>query len=71
MDHAQFSSYRVAFERFTACAASDADKKSCAEGWVRDAGPLIYEPDRSRVGGMLEYYVDLLRNPAKRAELCD
>jgi glyoxylase-like metal-dependent hydrolase (beta-lactamase superfamily II) len=71
MDHAQFSLYRKSFDAFAACAASGADKKACAEGWVRDAGPLMAEADRSRVGGMLEYYVDLLRNPAKRAELCD
>ena len=71
MDHAQFSSYRAAFDRLAACAASDAGKQACAEGWVHDAGPLIPESDRGRVGGMLEYYVDLLRNPAKRAELCD
>jgi glyoxylase-like metal-dependent hydrolase (beta-lactamase superfamily II) len=71
MDHAQFGQYRRAFDRFAACAASGAAKSSCADGWVRDAGPLMAEADRSRIGGMLEYYVDLLRNPAKRADMCD
>ena len=71
MDHAQFSSYRAAFDNFVACAASDADKKTCAEAWVANAGPLSAESDRGGIGNMLGYYVDLLRNPAKRAELCD
>ena len=71
MDHAQFSSYRAAFDKFVACAASDADKKTCAEGWVANAGALIAESDRGGIGNMLGYYTDLLRNPAKRAELCD
>lgn len=71
MDHAQFTRYRSAFDKFTACAASDAEKNTCADGWLSDAGPLIAEADRSRLGGMLGYYVDVLRNPAKRAEFCD
>ena len=71
MDHAQFSTYRKAFDNFAGCAASSANPQVCATGWVGDAGALIAEADRSRVGGMLEYYVDLLRNPTRRAELCD
>jgi glyoxylase-like metal-dependent hydrolase (beta-lactamase superfamily II) len=65
LDHAQFKLYRSAFDKFRLCAASTADKKSCAAGWVRDAGALMAEPDRSAVGGMLEYYVDVLRDPTK------
>jgi glyoxylase-like metal-dependent hydrolase (beta-lactamase superfamily II) len=71
MNHAQFSTYRGAFDNFAACAASSADKQACADGWIKDAGELVAEVDRDRVGGMLGYYIDLLRNPAKRAELCD
>lgn len=71
LSHAQFGVYRAAFEQLRACASSDTDKKSCAEGWVRDAGALMAEPDRARVGGMLEYYVDVLRDPARRKDLCD
>jgi len=71
MNHAQFTLYRKAFDNFATCAASAADKKSCADGWIRDAGPLMAEAGRSRAGGMLGYYVDLLRDPAKRAEMCD
>jgi glyoxylase-like metal-dependent hydrolase (beta-lactamase superfamily II) len=71
LTHAQFSSYRTAFDGFVACAATGLDKKRCADGWVRDAGALIAEADRPRIGGMLEYYVDLLRDKGKRAAMCD
>ena len=71
LDHAQFSAYRRSFDAFIACANSDAGKKACAEGWVRDAGPLMDAADRDRVGGMLEYYVDVVRDPGKRAAACD
>ena len=71
MDHAQFTAYRGAFDHFTACAATAVDQQACADGWVKDAGELVSEADRDRIGGMLGYYVDVLRNPAKRAELCD
>ena len=71
LSHAQFTLYRTAFDKFAACAASAADKRACAEGWSADAGSLMAEADRGRVGPMLEYYVDLIRNPAKRAALCD
>ena len=71
MDHAQFTRYRTAFDHFTACAASTNDKQACTDTWVKDAGDLVSEPDRSRIGGMLGYYVDLLRDPKKRTELCN
>ena len=38
---------------------------------MRDAGPLMDAADRDRVGGMLEYYVDVVRDPGKRAAACD
>jgi len=71
LTHAQFSAYRGAFDKLLACAASGADKQACAGGWTRDAGALMEEADRSRVGGMLEYYVDVLRDDERRRELCD
>jgi glyoxylase-like metal-dependent hydrolase (beta-lactamase superfamily II) len=71
LTHAQFSSYRHAFDGLVACAASGLAKERCAEGWVQDAGPLMSESDRTRVGGMLEYYVGLLRDEGKRAAMCN
>ena len=71
MSHPQFTTYRHGFDALVACANSGADKKACADGWVRDVGELLDERDRTRVGGMLEYYVGVLRDPAKRKELCD
>jgi len=71
LTHAQFSAYRGAFDRLLECTASGADKQACAAGWTRDAGALMEEADRARVDGMLEYYVDVLRDEKRRAELCD
>jgi len=70
MDHAQFTQYRHAFDNFVACAGSDASKESCAAAWIKDA-PLLTESDRSHVGGMLSYYVDVVRDSAKQKEFCD
>jgi glyoxylase-like metal-dependent hydrolase (beta-lactamase superfamily II) len=71
MSHEQFATYRRGFDALVACANSGADKKVCAEGWLRDAGELMDESERANVDGMLGYYVDVLRDPAKRKELCD
>jgi glyoxylase-like metal-dependent hydrolase (beta-lactamase superfamily II) len=71
MNHEQFKVYRRGFDALVACANSGADKKVCAEGWLRDAGELMDESERANVDGMLGYYVDVLRDPAKRKELCD
>jgi glyoxylase-like metal-dependent hydrolase (beta-lactamase superfamily II) len=70
MDRAAFASYRRAFDDFVQCAASDADKSSCRDGWIRDASALMEDADRTRVGGMLDYYVDLLRDQDKHRGLC-
>lgn len=37
----QFVIYREAFERLLRCAASDAPKQQCIDGWLRDAGGLF------------------------------
>jgi glyoxylase-like metal-dependent hydrolase (beta-lactamase superfamily II) len=71
MSHEQFKAYRRGFDALVACANSNAEKKACTEGWLRDVGELMDEADRARVDGMLGYYVGVLRDPAKRKELCD
>ena len=73
MTHAQFTTWRGAFDHLLACAASDADAASCKAGWLRDAGPLLHEPaDHALAGTLLEYYLpQVLRAPAaRRARYC-
>lgn len=70
LDHDQFHAYRQAFDGFVQCAAGDSPETDCAAGWVRDAGTLIDESDRTRVDGMLGYYVGVVRDQARQAKLC-
>ena len=71
MDRAAFSTYRKAFDGLLACAGSKADAASCRAAWLRDAGGLAgAEKDSPRTAGMLDYYVQVLRDPDKRREAC-
>jgi glyoxylase-like metal-dependent hydrolase (beta-lactamase superfamily II) len=72
MDHAAYSSYRQAFDAFTACAESDQPTASCVAVWMRRGAAFVaMHPDPKYTEAALAYYVDkILRVPAKRAELC-
>ena len=61
MTRAQFAQYRGAFDRFIACAASQA--QNCGEAWVTDTASLRDPGDEKRARGMIGYYVELLRKP--------
>ncbi len=68
---AEFATYRTAFDRLLACASSQEPKGHCVDGWLRDAGPLLSGEDPKFVGGLVDYYVDLLRADGPRAaKLC-
>ena len=72
MTHAQFATYRHAFDDLLACAAGDATVADCAAGWERELGPLL-PPDQRRLSRLLlDYYVpNVLRaEPAKRDKYC-
>jgi hypothetical protein len=67
MTHAQFSDYRVAFDRLLACAASDAAASTCRAGWMRDADALVPPADHALANALLDYYLEqVLRAPATR-----
>ena len=72
LSHQALSLYRWAFDRLLDCANSASLKGSCADGWVRDAGPLLTTAqDRTRSREYLEYYIDkVLRDPKMQAEYC-
>lgn len=72
MEHATFSSYRRAFDAFTACAESNQPTASCVATWMREGAPFVaMHSDPKYSEEALAYYVDqVLRVPAKRAEYC-
>ena len=72
LSHADFSLYRRAFDRLLDCAAGSSARRSCIDGWLRDAGPLVRTAqERGQAQDYLEYYIDkVLRDRAKQAELC-
>jgi len=72
MDHATFTSYRRAFDAFTACAESAAPTASCVATWMQQGAAFVaMHPDPKYSSEALAYYVDqVLRVPSKRAEYC-
>jgi hypothetical protein len=72
MDHATFSTYRRAFDAFTACAAGSQATASCVAIWMQEGASFVAQhPDAKYSETALAYYVDqVLRVPAKRSEFC-
>jgi glyoxylase-like metal-dependent hydrolase (beta-lactamase superfamily II) len=72
LTHAQFATYRHAFDALLACAASARTKAECVEGWVADTGDLMPAADQAFARSLVNYYVDdLLRaDPARTSDLC-
>ncbi|HZX28910.1 MAG TPA: MBL fold metallo-hydrolase [Telluria sp.] len=72
MDHAAFSSYRRAFDAFTACAESTLPTASCVATWMQAGAAFVaMHPDPKDTESALTYYVDqVLRVPARRTEYC-
>lgn len=69
MTHAQFATWRTAFDHLLTCAASDAQAGSCKAAWLRDAGSLTAPDDATLASGLLDYYVSqVLRAPASRRD---
>lgn len=72
MDRAAFIRWRAAFENLLDCAAGNAAKQTCVDGWMRDAAPFVPAADKDRVPGMIGYYIDtrLRAPPAEKARFC-
>jgi glyoxylase-like metal-dependent hydrolase (beta-lactamase superfamily II) len=64
-----FDTYRKAFSNLLACAAGDAGKNTCIDGWINDASELIGSDDVSYARTLIGYYVtDYLRHPTERIQ---
>lgn len=72
MTRADFDLYRTAFGRLLDCAAGKAARAACPEGWQKDAARFIASgAERAYAADAIGYYLDnILRVPAKQAELC-
>lgn len=73
MDRAGFVTWRGAFESLRACAASPAPASDCAEGWLRQAAPLLPdEAARMQARALLDYYLaQVLRGPSALRHCAD
>jgi glyoxylase-like metal-dependent hydrolase (beta-lactamase superfamily II) len=67
MQRRAFDTYRKAFSNLLACAAGDATKNSCVDGWINDASELIRSDDVSYARTLIGYYIEnYLRHPTER-----
>ncbi len=67
-----FAAYAKAFSNLLACAAGDAQRNACIDGWIADASALIDSRDVSYARTLIAYYLDnYLRHPSERVRnLC-
>jgi glyoxylase-like metal-dependent hydrolase (beta-lactamase superfamily II) len=68
MRRREFAAYRKAFSNLLDCAAGDATKNACIDGWMSDASALIHSSeDASYARTLIGYYVEnYLRHPSER-----
>jgi len=70
MNRTQFANYRSAFDQLLTCANSDATKASCIDEWVSMTRTLQPEADEKFTRGMMNYYVDVLRDKPRMTKAC-
>jgi glyoxylase-like metal-dependent hydrolase (beta-lactamase superfamily II) len=67
MHRPEFTAYRKAFSNLLGCAAGNARKSVCIDGWIDDASVLIPSKDVSYARTLIGYYVEnYLRHPSER-----
>jgi len=69
MSRADFSQWRRAYDNFIHCGRSDADKKSCIEGWSHDAAKFIDAEHKDYARDAADYYLETrLRSSAEEQQ---
>src|SRR5882724_11665463 len=67
MRRPEFAAYRKAFSNLLDCAAGNAEKSVCIDGWIGDASMVRRPQDMSYAKTLIGYYLDnYLRNPSER-----
>ena len=69
---ADFATWRTAYDNFVKCGQSSADKKTCVDGWSRDAARFIDAEHQGYARGAADYYLEtrLRSSPAEQARYC-
>ena len=72
MSRADFAAWRTAYDRFVDCGHSNADKKTCVDGWSRDAAKFIDPGHRDYVREAADYYLTsrLRSSPEEQQRYC-
>jgi glyoxylase-like metal-dependent hydrolase (beta-lactamase superfamily II) len=71
MSHADFRTWKTAYDNLLDCTRGQADKKTCIAGWQKDAAQFIDGAHRDYVSQALDYYIDQrFRAPAEQARYC-
>jgi glyoxylase-like metal-dependent hydrolase (beta-lactamase superfamily II) len=72
MTRTDFGAWRRAYDNFVKCGHSDADKKSCVDGWERDAARFIDDEHRKYVRAAADYYLStrLRSSPEEQQRYC-
>jgi glyoxylase-like metal-dependent hydrolase (beta-lactamase superfamily II) len=69
MQRHAFDAYRKAFTNLLACAAGDATKNTCIDGWINDSSELVSSDDVSYARTLIGYYLEnYLRHPTERIQ---
>ena len=58
LSRGQFVIYRESYDRLLRCAASDAPKQQCIDGWLRDAAGLFARDQQPLARTLLSYHFD-------------
>ncbi len=67
MRKADLTAYRKAYSDLLDCAAGNARKNVCIDGWIDDASNLIPSKDVSYARALIDFYLDnYLRHPSER-----
>jgi len=72
MTRADFMSWRKAYNAFVDCGHSSADKKSCVDGWARDAAKFVDAEHAGYARAAAAYYLDtrLRSSPEEQQKYC-
>jgi len=72
MSRADFLTWRTSYNNFVACGRSAAERKTCIDGWLRDAAKFIDEEHKGYAKSAAGYYLDtrLRSSPEEQQRYC-
>lgn len=72
MSHADFATWRAAYDHFVDCGLSSASKQKCVDGWMTDANPFIDAEHRDYAREAADYYLEsrMRSSPDEQQKFC-